>query len=134
LEVHFTDETEVNVEHAGDINEDPNNPDVVATAVDGSLTATIQAHNLKYAGDYVECTYTIENSEDSLSASVALPTIEYSNQTHFEVTTNWDSPAVIAAGDTATVTVRVALLKVPVQEENDHTNVTLTFVASPVEP
>lgn len=107
--------------------------DVVTATITDDVTATINVESLVAKGDKVTATYTIENASDDLSASIAVPTVENSNDEYFSVTTDMTDAVTVASKGTTTVTVTVELIKTPI-EADETTDITVSLVASPVQP
>ena len=107
--------------------------DVVTATITDDVTATINVESLVAKGDKDTATYTIENASDDLSASIAVPTVENSNDEYFSVTTDMTDAVTVASKGTTTVTVTVELIKTPI-EADETTDITVSLVASPVQP
>ena len=107
---------------------------VTATSENESLTATIAVTGLKKVGDVVTATYEIKNNEADLSASIVQDSIDNSKSDFFEVTTDMETAKVVAAQGTTTVTVTVKVIKLPIEEADSTTNITVTLAATPVQP
>lgn len=109
---------------------------VTATAQADSLTANITVTGLTAVNETVTATYTIENKEADLDASVIKDSIEVSKSEFFEVTTDMDSTAKTVAKNngTNTVTVTVKVKKLPIEEADSTTNITVKLKATPVQP
>ena len=106
--------------------------DVTATITDDH-NATLNVTGLSAKGDKATATYTIENSSEDLSASVAIPTITNSNEDYFTVTTDMAAAKTLTAGQSTTVTVTVELVKTPVDADQT-ADIKVSLVASPVQP
>lgn len=107
---------------------------VIATATDGTLSATIAVTNLTL-NESVTATYTIKNTETDVNAEVIKASIENDKSTYFQVTTDVDDSAkTVTAGGTTTVTVTVKLIKTPVEDADSTANITVNLTASPVQP
>ena len=81
-----------------------------------------------------EATFTVEikNYETDVNATLAAPSVtQNTNGEYFQVTTSCDKTT-LNAGDTATITVNVKLIKTPVTDEAGSTTVTVEMAASPV--
>jgi hypothetical protein len=105
------------------------------SATKGALTAILDVKGLTKIGDTKTVTYTIQNEETDLDASVLLKgAISNSKSEFFEVTTSASSAVVVKKGSTATVTVTVKLIKAPILEEDSTTNITVTLEATPQQP
>lgn len=106
-----------------------------ATATKGALTADISVTGLTAIGDTATATYTIQNLEKDLNASITKETITNSNEAFFEVTTSVDSAAtVIEKEKTGTVTVTVKLIKMPIASADSEAAITVKLLATPVQP
>ena len=105
-----------------------------ASATDGTTTATIAVTGLEAVGDVATATYTIQNEETDLDANVELKVNGISNnkEEYFEVTTSADTTATkVSANGTATVTVSVKLIKMPIVEADSTATIGITLTASP---
>lgn len=107
--------------------------EIVTATIANDTKATINVDALSAKGDKVTATYTILNDSEDLSASIAVPTITNSNDEYFSVTTDMDAATTVASKGETTVTVTVELIKTPI-EENQTTDITVSLVASPVQP
>lgn len=110
---------------------------VTATAVADGLNANITVTNLSEVNQSVTATYTIQNKEKDLKASILKNEITVSKEEYFDVTTSVDSvPLVISNGgaETGTVTVTIKLKKKPIDEPSSSTNITVSLTATPVQP
>lgn len=108
---------------------------ITAEAVKGALTADITVTGLTAVGDIATATYTIQNEETDLNASITKQTITNDKETFFEVTTSVDNAAtVIEKGKTGTVTVTVKLIKMPIASADSKANISVTLLATPVQP
>lgn len=113
---------------------------VTATSTADGLIATINVQNLAAVNDTVTATYTIQNKETDVKASVSKPKITVVSaedgsdlSEYFVVTTSVDTDAVeIEAGQTADVTVTVKLAKTPLTDATSTAKVTVVLTASPV--
>lgn len=109
-----------------------------ATATKGALTANITVSDLNAIGDTATATYTIQNLETDLNADILLADengIVNDKSEFFEVTTSVDDTATtVEAEGTATVTVTVKLIKMPIETADSTANITVNLVASPVQP
>ena len=106
---------------------------IVTATITDDTKATITVDSLASKGDKVTATYTIENSSEDLSASIAIPTIANSNEEYFNVTTDMDAATTVIANGTTTVTVTVELIKTPIDADQT-ADITVSLVASPVQP
>ena len=111
-----------------------NSEKVVATVTD-DLNATIKVSNLAAVNDEVTATYTIQNYDTTLSATISEKNITVTPSGNFEVTTDLknDSKTVVAGG-TTTVTITVKLIKMPVSSDNSSASISVNLTATPVEP
>lgn len=106
---------------------------VTASATADALTASIAVTDLTL-GDSVTATYTIQNKETDVNASIIKDSIVVDKTEYFKVTTDVDSTAkTIEAGETATVTVTIELIKTPVDTSDSTANITVTLKATPVQ-
>lgn len=106
-----------------------------ASATKGSLEATITVTGLEAIGDTATATYTIQNSEKDLDASITKKEITNDKEAFFEVTTSVDTTAtVIGKTSTGTVTITVRLIKVPIDSADSTANIKVTLQAAPVQP
>lgn len=107
----------------------------VATATEGALTATINVTGLEAVGDIATATYTIQNKEQDLAASISNKEIENDKEAFFEVTTSVDSnPLTIEDGETGKVTVSVKLIKMPIESADSKATIKVTLEATPQQP
>ena len=80
----------------------------------------------------VTMTFEVKNYETDVNATLAAPSVtQNTNEEYFQVTTSCDKTT-LNAGDTATITVNVKLIKTPVTDEAGSTTVTVAMAASPV--
>lgn len=80
----------------------------------------------------VTMTFEVKNYETDVNATLAAPSVtQNTKQEYFQVTTSCDKTT-LNAGETATITVNVKLIKTPVSEEAGSTTVTVEMAASPV--
>lgn len=93
--------------------------------------ATFTVENMTL-NETVTMTFEVKNYETDVNATLAAPSVtQNTNQEYFQVTTSCDKTT-LNAGDTATITVNVKLIKTPVSEEAGSTTVTVEMAASPV--
>ena len=98
---------------------------------DHARTATFTVENMTL-GETVTMTFEVKNYETDVNATLAAPSVkENTNRDYFQVTTSCDKTT-LNAGDTATITVNVKLIKTPVTAEAGSTTVTVGMAASPV--
>ncbi|MGN1322815.1 MAG: hypothetical protein ACI4VT_02295 [Bacilli bacterium] len=94
-------------------------------------TATFTVENMTL-NETVTMTFEVKNYEKDVNATLAAPNVtENTKPEYFQVTTSCDKTT-LNAGDTATITVNVKLIKTPVSEEAGSTTVTVEMAASPV--
>ena len=110
---------------------------ITPTASEHSLTANIAVTNLESVGDTITATYTIENYETDVAASLTTASITNTNSEYFEVTSNIPTssgtPVSLAAGGTTDLVVTVRLIKTPVTSQYNSTDITVVVNAAPVD-
>ena len=93
--------------------------------------ATFTVENMTL-NETVTMTFEVKNYETDVNATLAAPSVtQNTNEDYFQVTTSCDKTT-LNAGDTATITVNVKLIKTPVTDEAGSTTVTVAMAASPV--
>ena len=93
--------------------------------------ATFTVENMTL-NETVTMTFEVKNYETDVNATLAAPSVtQNTNEEYFQVTTSCDKTT-LNAGDTATITVNVKLIKTPVTDEAGSTTVTVEMAASPV--
>lgn len=93
--------------------------------------ATFTVENMTL-GETVTMTFEVKNYETDVNATLAAPSVtQNTKEEYFQVTTSCDKTT-LNAGDTATITVNVKLIKTPVTDEAGSTTVTVAMAASPV--
>ena len=93
--------------------------------------ATFTVENMTL-NETVTMTFEVKNYETDVNATLAAPSVtENTNRDYFQVTTSCNKTT-LNAGDTATITVNVKLIKTPVTAEAGSTTVTVAMAASPV--
>ena len=93
--------------------------------------ATFTVENMTL-DETVTMTFEVKNYETDVNATLAAPSVtQNTNQEYFQVTTSCDKTT-LNAGETATITVNVKLIKTPVTDEAGSTTVTVAMAASPV--
>ena len=98
---------------------------------DKERTATFTVENMTL-NETVTMTFEVKNYETDVNATLAAPNVtQNTNGDYFQVTTSCDKTT-LNAGDTATITVNVKLIKTPVTDEAGSTTVTVAMSASPV--
>ena len=98
---------------------------------DKERTATFTVENMTL-NETVTMTFEVKNYETDVNATLAAPSVtQNTNRDYFQVTTSCDKTT-LNAGDTATITVNVKLIKTPVTDEAGSTTVTVAMAASPV--
>lgn len=105
---------------------------VSATATSGTLSGTISVSELTL-NETVSATYTIQNTETDVDATVVQQAISNSNSEYFQVTTDAATAKTVSKGGTVDVTVSVKLIKTPVKEADNSASITVTFRATPVD-
>ena len=92
-------------------------------------TFTVESMTLD---ETVTMTFEVKNYETDVNATLAAPSVtQNTNEEYFQVTTSCDKTT-LNAGETATITVNVKLIKTPVTDETGSTTVTVAMAASPV--
>ena len=92
-------------------------------------TFTVESMTLD---ETVTMTFEVKNYETDVNATLAAPSVtQNTNEEYFQVTTSCDKTT-LNAGETATITVNVKLIKTPVTDEAGSTTVTVGMAASPV--
>lgn len=92
-------------------------------------TFTVESMTLD---ETVTMTFEVKNYETDVNATLAAPSVtQNTNEEYFQVTTSCDKTT-LNAGETATITVNVKLIKTPVTAEAGSTTVTVGMAASPV--
>ena len=98
--------------------------------VDSDTTASFNISTLNGAGQSVTATYRVKNESPGIGASIGLE-LTNSNPDYFQVTQKiLDNK--LQAGEETTVTVKVEMLKTPV-ESAVSTSITATLIATPIE-
>lgn len=93
--------------------------------------ATFTVENMTL-NETVTMTFKVKNYETDVNATLAAPSVTQNTKSdYFQVTTSCDKTT-LNAGDTATITVNVTLIKTPVSAEAGSTTVTVEMAASPV--
>ena len=108
-----------------------NNSKVDAKINADTLTGTVTVSSLGL-NESQTVTYTIQNNETDVNASVIESTLTNSNPEYFEVTSDISTAKTVDAGGTITVKLTIKLIKTPVVEANNSTNITLKLKASPL--
>ena len=92
-------------------------------------TFTVESMTLD---ETVTMTFEVKNYETDVNATLAAPSVtQNTKEEYFQVTTSCDKTT-LNAGETATITVNVKLIKTPVTDEAGSTTVTVAMAASPV--
>ena len=104
----------------------------VSGSITSSLDAKIVANNLTL-NNPVTITYTLQNKETDVDASVIEQSLTNSNSNYFKVETNVKTAKTCAKSGTLDVTVTVTLIKTPVKEADNSTTINLTLRATPVD-
>ena len=98
---------------------------------DKARTATFTVENMTL-NETVTMTFEVKNYETDVNATLDAPSVTQNTKSeYFQVTTSCDKTT-LNAGDTATITVNVKLIKTPVTDEAGSTTVTVGMAASPV--
>ena len=98
---------------------------------DKERTATFTVENMTL-NETVTMTFEVKNYETDVNATLVAPSVtKNTNEEYFQVTTSCDKTT-LNAGETATITVNVKLIKTPVSEEAGSTKVTVGMAASPI--
>ena len=98
---------------------------------ENTRAATFTVENMTL-NETVTMTFEVKNYETDVNATLAAPSVtQNTNRDYFQVTTSCDKTT-LNAGETATITVNVKLIKTPVSEEAGSTTVTVEMAASPV--
>lgn len=93
--------------------------------------ATFTVENMTLE-ETVTMTFEVKNYEKDVNATLDAPSVTQNTKPeYFQVTTSCDKTT-LNAGETATITVNVKLIKTPVSEEAGSTTVTVEMAASPV--
>ena len=114
---------------------------VTPSATNGELEASIDVTGLEKVDDYVTATYTIQNDEPDMNAAITLDTEKGTNgydndkDTYFEVTSvSVPENPISKEGGTGNVTIKVKLIKVPIEEADSEANIKVYYKATPVQP
>ena len=98
---------------------------------ENTRAATFTVENMTL-NETVTMTFEVKNYETDVNATLAAPSVtQNTKEEYFQVTTSCDKTT-LNAGDTATITVNVKLIKTPVTDEAGSTTVTVAMAASPV--
>lgn len=108
----------------------PTSGNAYGTITDG-LHATLTASNLTLNVP-VTVTYTVQNNETDVDASIIEQALTNSNSQYFSVSTNVKTAKTCAKGGTLDVTVTVTLIKTPVAETDNSTDIDITLRATPI--
>lgn len=119
LDVYYNGETSVS-----------DSSKVIATATNGSTSATITVSNLTL-NESVTATYTIKNNEIDVDANYYVSNITLSNSDYFSITTDSSETKSIAAGGKNTITVTVTMIKTPITSTNSTSSITIDLSAEP---
>ena len=98
-------------------------------SITGDLTATMSITGLKVVGDEMVVRYIIANESQGISADLSR-TLTHTNNEYFDVTATL-SETQIDTTSTATLIIKVKLIKVPITE-NATDSVTVNVIARPV--
>lgn len=128
------EESTINVSFEGTTSKEGDGT-ITATATKGSLSANITVTGLTAIGDSASATYTIQNLEKDLNASITKESIENNKTEFFSVTTSVDENATVVEHEgTATVTITVELIKLPIEKEDSTATIKVNLLATPVQP
>ena len=105
--------------------------DVYGTVVAGQLTGSIVANNLTL-NNPVTVTYTIQNNETDVDATITELLIDNDNREYFSVVTDIGTSKTCARSNTLDVKVTVTLIKTPVEADDNSANIDITLRATPV--
>lgn len=105
----------------------------VAATIDeqNKKEATLTVTGLTAKGDYVTAVYTVKNESPDLSASLGLEVSKNTNTEYFKVEPTYKD-ASIGAKNTTELTVKVTLIKTPLDDQSAEIGVKLS--ADPVQP
>ena len=126
-------DSKMNVRFSKDVAVAVSNDEKVVATVTDDLNATLTVSNLAAVDEEVTATYTIENNDKSLDATITQKSIIVDPSGYFEVTTDLGAGKTVAAEGTTTVMVTVRLAKMPVSSDNSSANITVNLAATPVE-
>ena len=105
------------------------------TTTTGVRTATISVADLAAVNDYVTVTYTVQNYETDVDATVYVSNISNDKSTYFEVTTDADGSSnkktVAKNNGTTTIEVKVKLKARPTVAADNQATITITLTADP---
>ena len=102
-------------------------------AVTNDLNATMNVTGLTAKGETETATYTIQNTSADLTAEITAKTSN-SNAEYFKVEYSFNGDKTsLAKGEATTVTVKVTLIKTPIEDQVSST-IGLQITASPVQP
>lgn len=102
--------------------------------VTSDTEATISVTGLSKKDDEATVTYTVENASNGIDANVLASIEDTGNSDYFKVevtgiSTNADSKTKIVSGEEAKITVKVTLLKTPIEDQTANVIVKLTAEA-----
>ena len=103
----------------------------VTAGITDDINATINVSGLTKKGEIVTATYIIQNVSTDLTAELSA-TASNTNTEYFNVSYAIDETT-LAKGEATTITVKVELIKTPIQEAVSST-IGVQIVASPVQP
>lgn len=108
------------------------NAEKVTATVTDDKTARIAVNGLTAKGDYETATYTIKNESADLSARLSAA-ITNNNKDYFKVEYTIADTEPLASGATTTITVKVSLLKTPIDTDQNAT-IGVAITADPLQP
>ena len=101
----------------------------------GVKTATISVSDLANPGDYATVTYTVQNYETDVDASVYVSNITNNKDTYFTVTTDAtgssNAKSVAKNNGTATIEVKVELIARPTAAADNTATIEITLTGTP---
>lgn len=102
-------------------------------AVTNDLNATMNVTGLTAKGETATATYTIQNTSADLTANLTAKTSN-TNEEYFKVEYSFNgNKTSLAKGEATTVTVKVTLIKTPIEAQVSST-IGLQITAAPVQP
>lgn len=106
---------------------------VTEATITDDKNATMTVSGLTAKGDSATATFTVTNASPDLSAKIAVAAASITDTEYFKVTATPSTTAAITTGKTATVTVKVELIKTPISTSPSG-KITVSLTASPVQP
>ena len=106
---------------------------VEASAIDGAITATLNVTDLSTVGQTEYVIYTIQNKESDVTAKVTLEgSVQPSDKTYFEVSTDIGNGATISPGGTLDVKISVKLNATPLTAIDSEADILVKLKAEAV--